>query len=269
MKSNPHRETIIHCDKIIVGSSLEALTTAYKYNIPVFGHDNHKPLPYSYLSPNLDLSPLDFENKIEEFRYLSGKTEKRGMQRLELWNHMFYRLNLLGLAPFWGATNDFVDKIPESHKHKHISLQSNGKLIKVTFDKLILFDYPKYEAGKRYFHVNDYIDINTVCDFPANLYMSQDCDYMATLCYETVFFKRNAKMHSCCVKSIIHEDNIDDWNYSQTSVRMKTESDIFWNISKSIRIKTGIRERSPLLTRISEKMEDIIHYDCMDEEIYD
>ena len=99
--------------------------------------------------------------------------------------------------------------------------------------------------------------------------MSQDCDYMATLCYETVFFKRNAKMHSCCVKSIIHEDNIDDWNYSQTSVRMKTESDIFWNISKSIRIKTGIRERSPLLTRISEKMEDIIHYDCMDEEIYD
>ncbi len=45
-KANPHRETDLYFDKIIVGSSVEALVTAFKYGIPIFGNITHKPLPY-------------------------------------------------------------------------------------------------------------------------------------------------------------------------------------------------------------------------------
>lgn len=270
MKSDPHRETTFHYNKIIIGSSLEAMVTAYKYSIPIFGLECHKPLSYTFISPELDLSPIQCENKVEEFKYLSGKTEKRGMQRVELWNRMFYRLHLMGLVPFWGSFDStVVHSPPVGDSCKNLTFQHNNKTINLTFDKLILFDYPKYEMGKRYFYVNDHLDINTVHDFPASLHISQDCDFMATLCYETIFYKRNARMHACCVKSIIHEDKIDEWNYSQTSVRMKTESDIFWNIDKTIKIKMGKRERAPMLVKLEEKIEDIIHLDCLDEEIYD
>tara|TARA_B100001250_G_C19799826_1_gene790500 strand:- start:1567 stop:2379 length:813 start_codon:yes stop_codon:yes gene_type:complete len=270
MKSNPHRVSKFHYDKIIVGSSLEAMMVAYKYNIPIFGNSEHKPLPYSYIPPDIDLSPLQCENIVEEFGYLSGKKETRGMQRIELWNAIFYRLHMMGLVPFWGSFNyKLLEDMPTYDNIKHIHFQHQNKMIELTFDKLILFDYPKYELGRMYFHVNDYIDIKTVYDFPANLYLSKDCDFMATMCYETIFFKRNAKMHGCCVKSIIHEDHIDDWNYSQTSVRMKTESDIFWNIDKAIKIKTGKRERAPLLNKLTYSIEEILHLDSLDEEIYD
>ena len=39
MKSDPHRVSTFHHDKIIVGSSLEAMIMAYKYNIPIFGKE--------------------------------------------------------------------------------------------------------------------------------------------------------------------------------------------------------------------------------------
>ena len=50
---------------------------------------------------------------------------------------------------------------------------------------------------------------------------------------------------------------------------MKTESDIFWNIDKSIKVKTGKRERAPLLNKLTYSLEEIIHLDSLDEEIYD
>ena len=62
---------------------------------------------------------------------------------------------------------------------------------------------------------------------------------------------------------------MDQWEYSQTSVRMRMEREIFWNIDKEIKIKLGDRESAPMLTKMYESLEDVIHFDCMDGEIYD
>ena len=270
MKASPHRETDLRYDTIIIGSSVEALATAYKYELPIFCDQSHKPLPFTYVPHKLCLKPLDYENKEEDFLFLSGNKQQRGIQQLELWNVLAFRLQLMGLMPFSGDyENKFMEAVPEGQSIRQFSIVVNGKYINVRAKKIILFDYPKYELGKRIFYVNDYIDINTVYDFPANLFLSRDCDYMCTLGFETIFYKRNAKMHGCCVKSIISEDSIDTWESSQTSVRMRAERDIFWGIDKNIKIKTKERERAPMLTKMCENLEEIIHFDLMDEEIYD
>ena len=270
MKPDPHRETTIEYDKIIIGSSVEAMATAFKYGIPIFCDDFNKPLAYYYLPPDLDLSSLSVENKIQKFTLLSGNRMERGMQRIELWNILAYRLQIMGLMPFYGSyKNTFTENLPQDFKVKRFLIIVNGKQVYIKPKKTIIFDFPRITLGKRYFEVNDYIDINTVYDFPANLYLSKDCDYMSTLCYETIFYKRNAKMHGCCVKSIIHEDVINDWEKSQTSIRMSTERDIFWNINKEIKITVKEREMAPILYKMCERMEDLLLYDVMDEEIYD
>ena len=43
------------------------------------------------------------------------------------------------------------------------------------------------------------------------------------------------------LQSLSREDNMDQWEYSQTSVRMRMEREIFWNIDKEIKIKLGDR----------------------------
>ena len=270
MLPSPHRETDLHYDTVIIGSSLEAMATAYKYGITIFCDKRLKPLPFTYVPSDLDLSPLDVDNKIESFKFLSGNTQERGMQQLELWNLLAYRLQMMGLMPFSGNyVNKFMNSIPDGEGIRQFSIVVNGKYINIKPKRAILFDYPKYELGKKIFYVNDYVDIKTVYNFPANLFLSNDCDFMGTICFETIFYKRSARLHGCVAKSVIREDNIDKWGYSQTSIRMKMERDIFWNIDKEIKIKLGDRESAPMLTKMYESLEDVIHFDCMDGEIYD
>ena len=68
MLPNPHRETDLHYDTIIIGSSLEAMATAYKYGITIFCDKRLKPLPFTYVPSDLDLSPLGVDNKPESFK---------------------------------------------------------------------------------------------------------------------------------------------------------------------------------------------------------
>tara|TARA_Y100001938_G_scaffold137260_1_gene201192 strand:- start:1228 stop:2040 length:813 start_codon:yes stop_codon:yes gene_type:complete len=270
MKLSPHRETNFHFETAIIGSSLEALITAFKYQIPILGIPDNKPLPHYYLPSDLDLSPIQCNNEPNEFTYLSGNKEVRGMQALELWDIMFYRLSLMGLAPFWGAKSSIMNEgIPESENIRMLSLYHNNKVVNATFDKAIFFDYPRYADGKRIFLVNDYININTIFNTHCDIFQSKDCDFLQTLAYETVFYKRTAKLHGCCVKSIIVEENIDNWENSQTSIRMRVEKDIFWNIDKAIKLTISHRQKAPMLVKMSESVEEIIHFNVMDQEVYD
>ena len=270
MKPSPHRETDFHFAKMIIGSSLEALVTAYKYEIPVLGIPSYKPLPHYYIPSDLDLSPISCQNRVHEFTYLSGRKIERGMQAIELWDIMYYRLSLMGLAPFWGSWSDiFIGSPAELHELKAINLTRDGKSVNVNFDRAIFFDIPKHLDGKKIYFVNDYIDIKTVYDFPCNIFISENCDFTDTLAYETVFYDRTPRLQGCCVKSIIPEENLDDWDFGETSIRMKTERDIFWNIDKNIKMDIAYRETAPILTKMCESLEDIIHFDAMDIEVYD
>ena len=280
MKPDPHREVNVHYDTVLIGSSLEALAVAYKYGIPIFGNNSRKPLPYYYIDANLDLSFFGIENEINEFKYLSKKIEKRGMQRVKLWNILCYRLSAMGLMPFWGNFDeDKLRNFTDSDQHplhntwglksKKLRISHKNKIINISYDKVIIFDFAKYDNGERLYCVNDYIDINTRHEFLENLHMSKDCDFTNTLAYETIFYDRGNRLHGCCVKSLIAESCLDDWNYSSTRVRMIAERDIFWNIDKTLKIELKNREIAPILYKMCDSLEEIINFDIMDSEVYD
>ena len=46
MPPDPHRETDIYFDNVIIGSSVEALVTAYKYGVPVLVDKRNIPLSH-------------------------------------------------------------------------------------------------------------------------------------------------------------------------------------------------------------------------------
>lgn len=270
MKSNPHRETNLYFDKVVIGSSVEALTAAFKYGIPIFGNADCKPLEHSYLSAYLDLSELQIPNEKQQFTYLSGKTEYRGMQRLKLWNILMHRLSIAGLAPMYGDYEISMDEVafePDRHMFK---VYAKGKVINIHVkDRMILFDYPKHENGQKLYMINDTIKLHNVYDMKENLFFSEDCDFMNTVAYETIFYKRDKKMHNCCVKSIVSEKHINEWKFSAAAIRLHVEKTIFWNIDKQIRISIDKREKKPMMSRLCDSIADIIERDVIDEEVYD
>jgi hypothetical protein len=270
MKSIPHRDTNLYFDKVIIGSTVQAMVTAYKYQIPIFVDKTYKPIPHYHLSSELDLSQIQVENKITEFELLSGKKEFRGMQRLELWNIMAYRLGAMGLMPLQGAfTNTFSESIPVGQNIRMFSVHSDNKVINVNSKKTILFDFPKHTLGRKTYMVNDYIDLDKIYDFSTSLFPSKDCDFEDTIAFETIFYKGKGRKHKVCAKSIVSQENIDSWKYSPTAVRLRVQNSIFWNLEKKFELILGKREISPIMRRMSESIEDIIEFDVLDEEFYE
>jgi len=274
-KPSPHRETNLYFDKIIIGSSVEAMITAFKYGIPVFGDIVNKPLPFSYIPHNTNLSGVCVKNESEKFVYISGKTDYKGISRVKLWDILVHRLSISGLAPMFGnytLPTINLKSLPQFHldgESNILKLHVKDRSVNIHVkDKMILFDYPKYQNSNKLFMVNDIIKLHSVYDLDTNLYISEDCDFLNTLAFETIFYKRDKKMHNCCVKSIIPEDVINDWKYSSTAIRLITEKTIFWNIDKQIKVALDSRQMVPLLIRMCESIEDILEKDILDEEIY-
>ncbi|HAI40112.1 MAG TPA: hypothetical protein DCM40_19480 [Maribacter sp.] len=270
MKPSPHRDTDLYFDKVIIGTTIQAMVTAYKYQIPIFVDERHKPLPNYHLPYSLDLSGIQVENKTKEYTLLSGKKEKRGMQRLELWNIMAYRLGIMGLMPMYGFyKNTFTDPVPINNNIRMFAVGTDNKVVNVYSSKTVLFDYPKHTFGKKVYMVNDYIELDKIYNFEADMFTSKDCDFLDTLNCETIFFKDKGRKHTVCAKSIITQENIDTWRYSQTAVRLKVQNSIFWNMEKNFNLMLGKREISPIMNRMEDSLEHIIDYDIMDSEIHE
>ena len=190
---------------------------------------------------------------------------------------MMHRLSISGLAPMYGEydiseyDSIFLDIAKDIYNGRGTTfkLYVKNRVINIHVkEKIILFDYPKYQNSHKIFMVNDTIKLHNIINMDANLFLSQDCDFMNTLAYETIFYKRGKGMLNCCVKSMVSEKVINEWKYSATAVRLLTEKTIFWNIDKHVRISLGQRHIKPMLTKLCESIEDIIDKDILDEEIY-
>ena len=268
MKPDPHRTTDLYLDTVMLGSSVEAMIAAYMYELPIFGNIENKPMPYYHISPCIDLSPIKVDNKIIEYINEANRKEERGIQRIELWNTMMHRLSIMGLAPFFGMYHGYIPKLVDI-ENNIINLVVNHRKVKIHVkNKIILFDHQRYENGKGVYLVNDYIKLHNVYDGDTTIFISDDCDFLDTVAFETIFFKRDKRMHNCCVKSIIDEVDLNHWNKSPTAVRMKTERTIFWEMEKDIKISLIKREKKPMLAKYTECLEDLIHHDIFDGELY-
>lgn len=268
MNLDPHRTTELHLDTVLLGSSVEAMIAAYMHQIPIFGNIESKPLPYYHIPSDIDLSSIKVVNKPSEYINEAGRKEVRGMQRIELWNIMMHRLSIMGLAPFYGMYHGYIPKLVDI-KNNVINLVVNYRKIKIHVkNKIILFDHERYQNGKMVYMVNDYIKLHNVYDGDTTVFISDDCDFLDTCAFETIFYQRDKKMYNCCVKSIIDEVDLNHWNKSPTAIRMKTERAIFWEMDKDIKISLINREKKPMLAKYTECIDELLNHGVFDGELY-
>lgn len=272
MKTNPHRETELHYQDVILGSSVEAMTAAYVYQIPIFGNSKHAPLPFYYLPNDLDLSPLHIENIENVHTRLSGKEERFGMQRLELWNIILHRLSIMGLAPMMGEYYfDYwkdMQLLSNMRKTNEFSISVKSRIVNVRADNVIVFDHPAFNNGEIMYMVNDHLKVKNIKELKADIMTDivPVPEFLSTMCYESILYKKGRSTY-CCVKSIIPENSFGDWGNTQTSIRLKTEKSLYWNLDKAVKVEVDRREVSPILKPMYPSLSEIIHMNVVDQEM--
>jgi len=266
MKANPHRETELYYDNVIIGSSVEALVAAYVHQIPIFGNYEYRPVPYYFVSSDLDLSGIHIENKKNIYTNLSGTQEYYGMQKIELWNILMHRLSIMGLAPMYGDYQLDLSGLPKITNEFVIS--SKGKIVNIRAKNVIPFDYPSFVNGEMMYMVNDHMKLKNAKNMKADILTEviPTPKFMDTACYQTIVYKEGNSTN-CCVKSIVSAKNLEDWNYTQTSIKLKVEATMFWNVDKKITVEVLSREISPVLKPLYTNIEEMIELEAFSSEL--
>jgi len=143
------RNINLEYNKLVIGSTLEALAYSYLNNIPLVCSHLNPPHRFDYFDPEDNLSVFGVKNKL-------------GMPRFELWEKLFFYLSVGGLCPL-------TDKAISLRVTDNILKASTAKarMAKIHFNKLIIFDDKNvfglgaYEIENKKFKVYDWFDVRS------------------------------------------------------------------------------------------------------------
>ena len=209
-------------DQIVVGSSLRAVLFAALNDFPVFFTKPEKPFEFDYFDPSIDLSSWGLHNELQLWTTPNGE-KKTGQNKIALWEHVFFVLGLKGLTPF----SDFCSSL-RIDDNTLTGYSEYAKLRSVDFGVCHYFDdhatynlLPSENTPKTY---NVYDRFAFIRGGKHHLDLIEDDDHF---CNEIWFYPSprldgETLIKDACVLSILSDDQIDDFDFSETLVRLTT-----------------------------------------------
>ncbi len=216
------KNSVLHYDKIVVGSTLSAFLYAFNNNLPVFFAQKSRPFRFDYLAPELDLSCLKIPRAEKSLTTLSGET-KIGIPKELLWERLLFLLSLDGKVPLsnlcYGLRYD-GDRVVCSNEYSKIleftfdecayfgDNQSTGFVRQKSLDEdtYICYDYIAFNKGGK--HEIDFIDAGDSFVREIWFYPSDRID-------------GNTPIKDACAVSIITQEQLLNFDFSETMARFK------------------------------------------------
>ena len=213
MKKNNYLEHTYHCEQIVIGSGLNAVLYAYKTN-SIFIDNSVDPLfPFDEIGLGFSLG-----NKL-----LSPKTSP-----LEVFNSLAYEMASSGRSPYCGLVEG-IRIIPEENKLNIIT--KNGHVSKCTFNKLRIFDIsmvsgvPFDEETKiQHYRVFDWFNVRSGMKHEHEYILGDDDFCKKIYFYISKRIDGNKNKKDLVAESIMNEEQLNDFDYSDTIARIKTTS---------------------------------------------
>lgn len=213
---------ILDYDKIVIGSSLEALMFAFNNQLPVFFSEAERPFRFDFVDPSLDLSDLNLENEERVLKSIAGEI-KVGLPKEILWERLMFILSYFGKAPlaalcrsmrYTGSSIIFSDeysKIAEvnfNHCYYFGDKNCHKLLNEKPIDRrtYICYDWIAFNRGGK--HDVDFI--KTKDDFVGTIWF-----------YSSDRIDGNSPVKDACVVSRLTAEQLTDFDYSETMARFK------------------------------------------------
>ena len=209
-------------EQIVVGSSLRAVLFAALNDFPVFFTKPEKPFEFDYFDPSIDLSSWGLHNELQLLTTPNGE-KKTGQNKIALWEHVFFVLGLKGLTPF----SDFCSSL-RIDDNTLTGYSEYAKLRSVDFGVCHYFDdhatynlLPSENTPKTY---NVYDRFAFIRGGKHHFDLIEDKDHFCNKIwfYPSPRLDGETLIKDACVLSILSDDQIDDFDFSETLVRLTT-----------------------------------------------
>jgi len=196
-------------DTMVIGGNLPAFIYAYTNSLPIIFVDGKPPFEFDRFGKEEDLSFLQSEkHEIET--------------HIQAWSRIALLLGIAGLMPL----SDMAESIRIKEKQMSV-VTSHSRLIKINFNKLIIFDAEKVsgltqitkkEEGKS--RVIDWVNVRSGCrhDFDC---LETDDDFVSKVVFYPTERSDNRKLKDLFAESFLTNEEIKDFSYSDTMVKFK------------------------------------------------
>ena len=208
--------------KIVVGSSYEAVLFAFTHKYPIVYTEHDIPFRFEYLDLNFDLSCVRLENKPTVIK--TTETDLIvGAQKTILWERMLFLLSLDSKAPLSNLC-----KTLRCSGNKIICSNEYSKIAEIHFDTCYYFnDRSAAGFGREKSLASDkYLCYDWIA---LNRGGKQEIDYIETKddlvreiwLYPSDRIDGNTAIKDACVVSLLEQEQINNFDYSETMARFK------------------------------------------------
>ena len=219
---------ILEYEDIVVGSDLRATLFAFNNNLPIFFSQPRRPFRFDFLAPNIDLGcvKLTRNNLLE----LTNITEVKvvGLRAELLWERLLFLLNLDGKVPLANlcASMRFDrEHLTCSNEYSKIGTLNFSNCFYFGDDNIsglvrqkelanptyTCYDWIAFNSGGK--HEIDYIWVGD--DFVKEIWF-----------YSSDRMCGNSPVKDACVVSALTQDQLAEFDYSETMARFKMISEM-------------------------------------------
>lgn len=215
---------IFEYDKIVVGSCLDAVLYAFNNNYPIFFTKAQRPFRFDYLKPAQDLAFLKAHFRPPKSLTTFGPQKLIGIPKELLWERLLFLLSLDGKAPLSNLCHTMRyngDTLVCSNEYSKIfelrfdecsyfgDPLTTGLVTQKSLDEstYLCYDYIAFNKGGK--HDIDYI--NTGDDFVSEIWF-----------YGSDRIDGNTPVRDACAVSTLTEQQLLDFDHSETMARFKT-----------------------------------------------
>ncbi len=212
----------IEYDTIVIGSSLEAVVFAFNNDYPIFFTRPERPFRFDYLESDIDLSCLKIPACNKSLTTFNGDVQV-GTPKEVLWERLLFLLSLRGNAPL----ANFCTSMRWDGSVLTCSSEYN-RVLDISFEVCYFFgdkgcqklvDYKKSEND---YLVYDWIAFNSGGKHDIDFIQTEDPFVSKMWFYSSDRIDGNTAVKDACVVSLLSEDQILSFDYSETMARFKT-----------------------------------------------
>ena len=210
-------------EKVIIGSSINALLYSFLNNVPFVYVNITPPHRFDHFSPEQDLSFFGLENKLHTL-VSPTSTKIIGSTKDILWEKLYFYLTLAGLNPVGDKASSIKvgDKELKVFTHK-------ARMAKINFEELIIFTDdgvsglpPPLQLPEKKYKVYDWFDVRSGMKHKHD-YIEDNTELVSEiLFYPTDRVDGNQVFKDAVSISYLTEKQLGSFDYSDINARFKT-----------------------------------------------
>jgi hypothetical protein len=216
------RDINVERDKLVVGSTLEALIYCFLNNLPMVCTHLQPPFSFEHFNVDDDLSVFGVQNIEKIIKTNLGK-KTVGLDKLWLWERLFFHLSVSGLC----FLSDKAVSLRISNNTIKAST-ANARMAKIYFNDLVIFDDMNvhglgvYKIEDKMFTVYDWFDVRS--GMKHNYDQIEDTTSFVNhiIFYPSGRVAGDHNFKDAIAVSYLTKEQLDDFEYSDINARFKT-----------------------------------------------